>query len=57
VLSPERIRAHYLGGVVTIGLTATATAAGTIRTTAQAQATEIDPDLSNNTLNLDSTIH
>src|SRR5439155_3205689 len=28
VLSPERVRAHYLGGAVTIGLTATATAAG-----------------------------
>jgi len=57
VLSPERIRAHYLGGVVTLQLTATAAAVGTVRTTAQAQATETDPDPSNNTLNLDSTIH
>ena len=56
VLSPERIRAHYLGGVVTLQLTATAAASGTVRTTAQAQATETDPDPSNNTLNLDSTI-
>src|SRR5205823_84091 len=56
-LSPDRVRAHYLGGAVTIGLTATATAAGSVRTTVQAQAGEIDPDVSNNTLNLDSTIH
>ena len=56
-LSPERIRAHYLGGVVTLQLTATATASGTQRATAQVQATETDPDPSNNTLNLDSTIH
>ena len=57
VLSPERIRAHYLGGVVTVQLTATATAGGTVRTTVQAQATETDPDPSNNTLSLDSTVH
>jgi len=56
-LSPDRVRAHYLGGAVTIGLTATATAAGSVRTTVQAQAGEIDPDVSNNTLNLDGTIH
>ena len=57
VLSPDRVRAHYLGGMVTIGLTATAASAGIFRTTAQAQATEVDPDPSNNTMNLDSTIH
>jgi uncharacterized repeat protein (TIGR01451 family) len=55
-LSPERVRAHYLGGAVTLRLTATATAAGTQRTTAQAQATETDPDPTNNSLTLDSTI-
>src|SRR5207302_4616916 len=55
-LSSDRVRAHYVGGLVTLGLTATATAGGTQRTTAQAQATETDPDLTNNTLNLSSTI-
>jgi uncharacterized repeat protein (TIGR01451 family) len=55
-LSAERVRAHYLGGAVTVRVTATAAAGGTLRTTAQAQATEADPDQSNNTLNLDSTI-
>jgi large repetitive protein len=56
-LSADRVRAHYLGGAVTLRLTAQATTGGTVRTTAQAQANETDPDLSNNTLNLDSTIH
>src|SRR5207245_10210246 len=55
-LPPDRVLAHYLARVVTLQLTATATAGGTVHTTAQAQATESDPDLSNNTLNLDSTI-
>jgi uncharacterized repeat protein (TIGR01451 family) len=55
-LSAERVRAHYLGGAVTVRVTATAAAGGTLRTTAQAQASEADPDPSNNTLNLDSTI-
>src|SRR5207302_234805 len=55
-LSAERVRNHYLGGAVTVRLSATATAGGTVRTTAQAQATEADPDASNNTLSLDSTI-
>src|SRR5438132_945231 len=55
-LSADRVRNHYLGGAVTLGLSATATAGGTVRTTAQAQATEADPDSSNNTLSLDSTI-
>jgi hypothetical protein len=55
-LSAERVRAHYLGGAVTVRVTATAAAGGTLRTTAQAQASEADPDLTNNTLNLDSTI-
>jgi uncharacterized repeat protein (TIGR01451 family) len=55
-LSADRVRAHYLGGVVTLRLTATATTGGTLRTTAQASASEADPDLANNTLNLDSTI-
>src|SRR5438552_199824 len=56
-LSPDRVRAHYLGGVVSIRLNATATAGGTSRTTASAGATENDPDLSNNTVNFDSTIN
>jgi uncharacterized repeat protein (TIGR01451 family) len=56
VLSPDRVRAHYLGGAVTLRLTALASASGTQRTTAQAQATETDPDPSNNSLTLDSTI-
>jgi len=56
-LSAERVRAHYQGGGATLRLSATATAAGTQRTTAQATATESDPDTTNNTLNLDSTIH
>src|SRR5207237_1141748 len=55
-LSSDRVRAHYVGGLVTLGLTATATAGGTQRTTAQAQANETDPDLTNNTLSFDSTI-
>ncbi|TME65579.1 MAG: DUF11 domain-containing protein, partial [Chloroflexi bacterium] len=55
-LSADRVRNHYLGGAITLGLSATATAGGTVHTTAQAQATETDPDSSNNTLNLDSTI-
>jgi hypothetical protein len=55
-LSADRVRAHYLGGVVTLRLTATANTGGTLRTTAQASASEADPDLANNTLNLDSTI-
>src|SRR5438477_2031782 len=55
-LSAERVRSHYLGGAVTLRLSATATAGGTVRTSAQAQATEADPDTSNNTLSLDSTI-
>jgi uncharacterized repeat protein (TIGR01451 family) len=55
-LSPERVRAHYLGGAATLKLTATATASGTLRATATAQANETDPDPSSNTLNLDSTI-
>jgi hypothetical protein len=55
-LSAERVHAHYLGGVVSISVSATSTAGGTYRTTAQAQATESDPDPSNNTLSLDSTI-
>jgi hypothetical protein len=38
-------------------VTATATAGGTFRTTAQAQASEFDPDTSNNALSLDSTVH
>jgi hypothetical protein len=50
------VRAHYLGGAVTLRLTATATASGTLRATATAQANETDPVPSNNTLNLDSTI-
>jgi len=55
-LSAERVRAHYLGGLVSVRVTATATAGGTQRTTASASANETDPDTSNNTLNLDSTI-
>ena len=55
-LSAERVRSHYLGGAVTLRLSATATAGGTVRTSAQAQATEADPDISNNSLSLDSTI-
>src|SRR5438309_5945498 len=55
-LSADRVRNHYLGGAVTLGLSATATAGGTVHTTARAQATEADPDSSNNTLSLDSTI-
>jgi uncharacterized repeat protein (TIGR01451 family) len=55
-LSAERVRAHYLGGAVTLRLTAQATAGGTLRTTAQAQANETDPDPSNNALSLDSTV-
>src|SRR5712691_4763711 len=55
-LSAERVRAHYLGGLVTVRVNATASAGGTFRSTAQAQATEFDPDTSNNTLNLDSTV-
>src|SRR5712691_10907153 len=55
-LSADRVRAHYLGGLVTVRVNATATAGGTFRTSAQAQATETDPDPLNNTLNLDSTI-
>ena len=55
-LSAAQARAHYLGGVVTLQLSATATAGGTQRTTASASANETDPDTSNNTLNLDSTI-
>jgi uncharacterized repeat protein (TIGR01451 family) len=54
-LSAERVRAHYLGGVA-LRVSATATAGGTLRTTAQASATETDPDPTNNTLSLDSTI-
>jgi hypothetical protein len=54
-LSAERVRVHYLGGVV-LRLGATATAAGTLRTTATASAAESDPDPANNTQNLDSTI-
>ncbi|HEX9505091.1 MAG TPA: LamG-like jellyroll fold domain-containing protein, partial [Acidimicrobiia bacterium] len=57
VLSPDRVRAHYLGGVVSVRVNATATAGGTLRTTASASATESDPDLSNNTVNFDSTIN
>src|SRR5205814_4355687 len=56
-LSPDRVRAHYLGGVVSIRVNATATAGGTFRTTASATATESDPDLSNNALSFDSTIN
>src|SRR5437879_1542230 len=55
-LSADRVRNHYLGGAVTLGLSATATAGGTVHTTAQAQATETDPDSPNNALSLDSTI-
>jgi uncharacterized repeat protein (TIGR01451 family) len=54
-LSAERVRAHYLGGVA-LRVSATATAGGTLRTTAQASATETDPDPTNNTLSLNSTI-
>src|SRR5205814_8797445 len=56
-LSPDRVRAHYLGGVVSVRVNATATAGGTFRTTASATATESDPDLSNNTVSFDSTIN
>jgi uncharacterized repeat protein (TIGR01451 family) len=56
-LSAERVRAHYQGGGASLRLSATATAAGSQRTTAQASATESDPDTTNNTLNLDSTIN
>ena len=56
-LSAERVRAHYLGGLVSVRVNATATAGGTFRSTAQAQATEFDPDTSNNALSLDSTVH
>src|SRR6185503_12994692 len=44
-LSAERVRAHYQGGAVTLRLSATATAGGTQRTTAQVSAAETDPDL------------
>src|SRR5256886_12114774 len=56
-LSAERVRAHYLGGVVSIRVNASATSGGAFRTTASVTATESDPDLSNNTLNFDSTIN
>src|SRR5438093_3419681 len=54
-LSAERVRAHYQGGGASLRLSATATAAGTQRSTAQTSATESDPDTTNNTVNLDST--
>ncbi|MGH2472486.1 MAG: S8 family serine peptidase [Candidatus Limnocylindria bacterium] len=56
VLSAERVQAHYQGGALTLRLSATATAGGTQRTTAQATATETDPNPANNSLTLDSTI-
>jgi uncharacterized repeat protein (TIGR01451 family) len=55
-LSLERVRAHYQGGAVMLQLSATATASGIQRTTARASAAETDPDLTNNTVTLDSTI-
>ena len=55
-LSAERVRAHYQGGGATLRLAATATAAGTPRTTAAATASETDPNSANNTLTFDSTI-
>src|SRR5439155_1159683 len=42
-LSVERVRAHYQGGGASLRLSATATAAGTQRSTAQATASESDP--------------
>jgi len=54
-LSAERVRAHYQGGV-TVRLNATANSGGTPRTTAAASASETDPDTTNNTLALTSTI-
>ena len=55
-LSAERVRAHYQGGV-TVRLAATANTGGTPRTTATATANETDPDTTNNSLALTSTIH
>ncbi len=54
-LSPDRLRAHFLGGVA-LRLVVTASAAGTATTTATASAAQPDPDPSTNALTLRSTV-
>jgi hypothetical protein len=54
-LSAERVRAHYLGAV-SIRVSATATAGGTLHAGANATAAEADPNPANNSVSFDSTV-
>ncbi|HEV8468572.1 MAG TPA: S8 family serine peptidase [Candidatus Limnocylindria bacterium] len=56
-LSAQRVLAHYQAGSgATLRVSATANAAGTLRATATATGAEVDPDPSNNSLSLTSTV-